>query len=114
MDKVWFIFVDNKKEGPFTPLELKEDPRVNPDLLVWKEGFHAWIAIRHVPELALVFKDTHIQSPKQVDPGEQTSSDLIPEQATLTLRQDPLQWILWVLILILILILVYTYHEMFS
>jgi hypothetical protein len=104
MDDEWFILIDSKKEGPFSLQELKEDKRITPDTLVWKEGFKDWIAIRFVSELEDVFKDENVvKSPDEKIP-ESISTDLMQEQAALTLQQDPSQMILWILILILLLI----------
>ena len=101
MNKVWFILINSKREGPFTPVQLLKDPRVNPDSLVWKEGFIEWIAIRFVPELADIFKDKHIVKPSKAD--EEPTTANFTDQITLALQQDPYQWILWILVLILLL-----------
>lgn len=56
-DKIWFIIVDDQKEGPYSILDLKYHSRMTPDTLVWKEGFKNWIPARKVPELKTLFKD---------------------------------------------------------
>lgn len=55
--KIWFIKIENQKEGPFSIWELKCDSRVTPDTLVWKDGFKDWIPARKVPELKSLFED---------------------------------------------------------
>lgn len=65
MEKIWFIQVDGKKEGPFSLEELKKDWRINPDTLVWRKGFKRWMPIRRVRELKKVFEDT-TESPKDL------------------------------------------------
>lgn len=56
-NKIWFIKVDGRKEGPFSLQDLKFHPRMTPDTLVWKEGFKDWIPARKVPELKSLFED---------------------------------------------------------
>ncbi|QLH34784.1 MAG: DUF4339 domain-containing protein [Parachlamydiaceae bacterium] len=56
--KIWFIYLEGQKEGPFTLLELKRHPRMTPDTLVWKEGFKTWIPARKVPELQSLLRMT--------------------------------------------------------
>jgi hypothetical protein len=72
MEKVWFISIVDKAEGPFTLSELKNDPRVTPDTLVWKEGFAKWLPLRDVAEAAGIFKDdaqTPTPSDEPIEPA---------------------------------------------
>lgn len=113
-EKEWFIIVENRQEGPYSLFDLKNDRRFSPDTLVWKKGFKEWVAARNVAEIAEVFKD---EPPSQTIQGlrqEKTlGSDLGKEsQLTLTLQQDPYQFILWILVVLLILI--YTYYQFFD
>ncbi len=57
MDKIWFVDVNGKQEGPFSIQELKSLTAITPDTLVWREGFDQWRAIRKVHELEDLFKD---------------------------------------------------------
>lgn len=108
MKQEWYILIDGHQEGPFTPLDLKADPRVTPDTLVWKDGFLKWIAIRFVPELKSVFKDEPESKPLHEDPNARAvGADSSSEQATLTIQEDPSQFFLWILLIILILIYVF-------
>ncbi len=108
MKDSWFVLIEGKKDGPFSIKELKKDKRITPDTLVWKEGFKEWVAIRFVSELKDLFRDENVVK-KDDESNEPVSTDLMQEQAALTLRQDPSQWIL--LVLVLILLLVYVLYQ---
>lgn len=101
MNKIWFIWIDGMKEGPYNAIDLKRDPRITPDTLVWKEGFKEWKAIRHVGELKEIFKDKpeskplHENTPLPIGKG-------APEEEALTLQNDPFQFYLWLLVIVLI------------
>jgi hypothetical protein len=110
MKKEWYIIIDDQKEGPYTPIDLKIHPKVTPDTLAWKEGLKEWIAIRFISELKFIFEDESSVKPVKVEPVK-TSADLISDEATLTLKQDPFQYFLWILlfsVLLLYLILNYS------
>jgi hypothetical protein len=110
MDKIWFILIADEKEGPYSFFQLKRDPRITPDTLVWKEGFKDWTAIRFVPELKDIFKDENVvkEEPDLLNP---VPTDLMQDQAALTIQQDPSQFILWTIVLIL---LIYTFYRLNS
>lgn len=57
MEKIWYIDIQGKREGPFSVFDLRRDERITPDTLVWKEGFTNWKPIRQVPELKDLFED---------------------------------------------------------
>jgi hypothetical protein len=100
MDKVWFIQVEGKKEGPFNIKELKRDSRVTPDTLVWKRGFTSWVVARHVYELKELFEDDSQQEEEDI------SSDWkkkLPENEVLTIQTAPPNLTIWVIIVLLIL-----------
>lgn len=113
-EKEWFIIIDNRQEGPFSMIDLKREPRFNPDVLVWKKGFKEWLPARKVEELDEVFAD---EEPSKIihEPlkGKKLESDLGQEgQATLALHQDPFQIILWILVGLLIIL--YTFYQFFE
>lgn len=102
MKKIWFIFIKGSKEGPFSVFDLKNDHRITPDTLVWKEGFSKWKKIRDVQELKEVFADEKSK----------TDSDLIDkgrliitprEEIILDLQKEP-PYLFWVLIILLVLL----------
>lgn len=104
--KEWFIIIDNRQEGPYSLQDLDDDPRFTPDTLVWKEGFKEWVQARFVLEMKEVFKDKSTQH--HDDKDENLKTDLgKQEQITLTLRQDPYQFFLWILILLLLLFYIF-------
>lgn len=109
-EKEWFIIIDNRQEGPYSIQDLKRDLRFTPDTLVWKQGFIKWLPARAVQEIAEVFEDeTESQTTQKPNFNHPVGSDLGQEsQATLTLRQDPYQFFLWVIVLLLIIIYTYT------
>ena len=59
MNKIWYINVEGREEGPYSFLDLKRDPRLTPDLLVRRNDWpkNQWIPIRNVKELQDLFKD---------------------------------------------------------
>lgn len=99
MDKIWYINVDDKSEGPFSVDDLRRDPRVTPDTLVWREGFKSWKPIRAVPELKDVFADDHnTKKPKPFEvPAKATSTP--QNELVLDLKKEP-PYFFWFLILI--------------
>lgn len=112
MNKEWFIFLDGKQEGPYSPQDLKIHSRVTPDTFVRKKGWKDWIAIRHVPELKEVFEDASKPKPLSDNNKKPVFSDLLQDNATITLtQQDPFHPYIWLLILLSLLIyLMYTLY----
>lgn len=52
--KIWFIYLTDHHEGPFTPAEIAEKATqglVTGQSLVWKDGMPEWVALETVPEL---------------------------------------------------------------
>ncbi len=112
MKPEWFIIIENHQEGPFSLLDLKRDPRFTPDTLVWKRGFTEWVAARFIAELQQIFKDEPEGEPLHEGTKKITLSPLGQDQATLTMRQDPFQFLLWILLFFLILI--YTLYQFYN
>jgi hypothetical protein len=101
MDKIWYIDVNGKSEGPFSIDDLRRDLRITPDTLVWKEGFPSWKPIRKVPELKAVFADEpDPKKPKPADP-ELPAKAVPPSQSELVLdlKKEP-PYFFWFLIII--------------
>jgi len=109
-EKIWYIkFGDSDKEGPYSIVQLRNDPRVTPDTLVWKEGFSTWVPIREVLELAVVFEDS---DPLDEKPELPNFVEKNGDEMVLDMGYDMPPFYLWALILILLglFILIQTYR----
>jgi hypothetical protein len=97
MDKIWFILIEDKQEGPYSIEDLKKDHRLTPDTLVWREGMASWTAIRKIYELREIFED---KKPSQSDEEEKSKKDKLfsagKDELAIDLRKDypPIFWIL--------------------
>lgn len=102
MYKEWFIFIENKKEGPFSFQDLKKDLRITPDTWVWKKGFTNWKKIREVEELKELFEE---EKPAEEEEEEvEKKKKRLPfskGEIALDMQGDPSFWF-WILILILL------------
>jgi GYF domain 2 len=95
MEKVWYIEVEGKREGPFSIAQLKRDKRITPDTLVWKKSFSTWIPIRNVPELKIIFEDSPIQ---EVIKPVFDKKKLPLNEIAIDFREDPPFFYLWLII----------------
>lgn len=96
MEKVWFILIDGKEQGPYTIQGLKNHPLVTPDTLVRHKNSKKWLQIRYVKELEEVFKD---DEPEEIL---QNPSDGIQgrEVLAMDMRHDPAN-LFWILLIII-------------
>lgn len=101
MEKVWFICIDGKREGPFSVQDLKRDHRLSPDTLVWKEGFSKWKKIRHVPELKEVFFDEKTDQDNLIEKAQLIVTPR--DEIILDLQKEP-PYLFWLLIALLLLL----------
>jgi hypothetical protein len=109
MDKIWYIFIDGKEEGPYSVKELLLHPRVTLDTLVWKEGFDQWIALRKVKELRRLFEKPE---PKDEDEEQRKSKNLPPqEELVMEYGKDPNFLYIWVILAITLMI--YLAYELY-
>lgn len=108
----WFIIINNQQMGPYRLLDLKKHPQFTPDTLVWKKGFKEWMKARFAPELQDLFKDDPEPRPlHESDKGKTVIRDAGQEnQATLTLQQDPYQFLLWILLFLIIVFYTFFYR----
>lgn len=107
----WFILIEHQQIGPFKTSDLKQHPLFTPDTLVWKKGFKEWIKARFIPELQDLFKDDPQSSPLLEENGKGLKTEVGQEsQATLTLQQDPYQFLLWILLLLIVIYYTFFYH----
>ncbi len=101
MDKIWFISIEGSREGPWSFEDLKNDTRITPDTLIWKDGFDGWKKIRDVPELKELFKDDSAE--KEADGNAEDADAALkvskPSEGELTMdiRQEP-PYFLWLVI----------------
>ncbi len=52
--KIWFVYLSDHHEGPFTPEEVAEKVKqgvVNAQSLGWKDGMAEWVPLESIPEL---------------------------------------------------------------
>lgn len=105
MDKIWFICIDEKEEGPFSAKELAEDPRVTLDTLVWREGFPDWVPLRRIKSLRKYFE----RESQDREPEEPAPLKLTPqEELVIDHGKDPnFYFLLLALLLSLLLYLFY-------
>lgn len=106
MDKIWYLFIEGKEEGPYSFNDLKKDWRLTPDTLVWRKGFEDWIPIRDVRELKDLFKD---EEPLE-NQADEIKFKKIKEGEALTLETPWLTPPFLILFLILLLSLLIFYH----
>jgi len=93
MEKIWYIKIHGNREGPYSLLDLKRDRRINPDTLVWRQGFDCWQPIRYVPELQVIFEDDVETIEKEY--GDQEKSYPDDEIAIDMRNKPPVKW-LWI------------------
>ena len=101
MDKIWFLFIDGKQEGPYSFEELKKERRITPDTLVWREGFKNWKKIREVSELQALFEeDSKNGIDKETEISEKKTGQ---DELILEMSHEP-PYFLWILIALIILL----------
>lgn len=98
-ERIWFIQINGVQEGPFSALQLRYDSRVNPDTLVWKKGWKAWVPLREVPELNIIFEDEE----PLVEPKKNIFQKMGKEELAISIQRDP-PLLFWVIIILIIFI----------
>lgn len=104
MDKIWFIEVNGKPEGPFSLQDLKLETRITPDTLVWREGFANWIAMRKVAELKEVFEDTHkpnIEEEDEENAKAKAAAELAGKDELAISMQNDIPPFVWIMLIAL-------------
>lgn len=101
MEKIWYILMDGKKEGPYSIFDLMEETRLSPDTLVWKEGFEDWVSLKEVPELQSLFEEPAPEVEEEVE-------EPLPVDEELTLQvEEPPPPFLYYFIFVVVIITVY-------
>ncbi len=96
MNKVWFILIDGKEEGPYNVQGLKSHPFVTPDTLVRHKDSNKWQPIRYVKELQDIFKDEEPEEEPVKPATDLSGRDIL----AMEMRNDPSN-LFWIIILIL-------------
>jgi len=109
MEKVWYLNIDGRQEGPHSLVELKGDLRITPDTLVWKEGWPDWKPAGAVPELKSLFEDE--EELESLDEDEEV--EVTPEgELTLDMEQQkgggPAVMVVYVLLMLIALYYLYS------
>ncbi len=105
MEKIWFIIIDGKKEGPFSYLDLKRDERINPDTLAWRQGLSDWLPLREIKELEDLFREEAPREAPEEEEG-QATAPLLQDNEVIALKKDP-YFSLWVLLAMLLVVYVF-------
>lgn len=108
--KVWFVLIQNKKEGPYEFKDLKLLPQMTPDTFVWKEGFENWKRARDVPELKALFEDEE----ESIDLHDKFKVKTFPQEDSTLVIDDSNFPFMFYWIIILILILLYLFYQLFN
>lgn len=95
MEKLWYIKIRGKQQGPYSIPQLKRHREVTPDTLVWQAELSAWVPMRKVAELAEVFKDP--EEPKDQEDEENLTNEKkkLTNELVLELQTDPPPILLW-------------------
>lgn len=106
MEKIWYILIDGKSEGPFSSRQLVKDPRVGLETLVWKEGMDNWTPLKRIRELRRLF-EAKSQNEEEAAPFIRPENDEI----ALDYGKDP-QFQLLLLLLAIVLTL-YVFYQFY-
>lgn len=107
MKKIWFLDINGHLKGPYSVKDLKNDKRVTPDSLVWKEGFAHSVPIRNVPELKEIFTD---KEPRHGGAPERMGPKQLNDLMIMEMSQEP-PFLMWVMILLILFLLAWYLHR---
>lgn len=108
-EKIWFLLVDGKKKGPYSALNLRWNPFVTPDTLVWREGFRNWIPLRNVSELKFIFEDSTEHSSYQ--PFKEKKTKILNDTLALDYHRDYTPLFFLLLLVLLVSYSIYRYYS---
>lgn len=103
MEKIWFLLIDGKEEGPYSIADLRRHIRLTPDTPVRRKGTARWILLRFIPELQSLFEDEPESKPPSDKKKDKNKSQLEDGGVVLALRQDPPSFWFWILIAAIVL-----------
>jgi hypothetical protein len=92
-EKIWYVWISGKQEGPFSLSELKRMKELTPDTWAWKPGMLAWLPIRKIPELKELFEEELPQENAEIQEPQMPEED-----AALALPYAEPPWLFWFLI----------------
>lgn len=102
MEKIWFLLIDGKEEGPYSIADLRRHIRLTPDTPVRRKGTARWILLRFIPELQSIFEDEPEKKGSTPSTNENTKSKLEEGGVVLALRNDPPPFYFWLLVAVII------------
>ena len=108
---VWYLYLDEQQEGPYTPLELAMDSRVTLKTLVRREGTNIWQPLEEweeLSEIARKYKGKGGNKAKGKKTQEEPSA-LIGDEIILEASKEPPP-LLTLLILLLLLLSISLYY----
>lgn len=108
MDKVWYLLIDQKEEGPYSLKELRFDKRLTLETLVWKEGFPDWVPLKNIKELRKLVESPNGKNNNEKD-GEIQKGMNSQSELALESSFDPNP--LFLLILLIILLISYLLYQ---
>lgn len=109
VEKIWFLFLDHKQEGPYSLIELERDERLTPETFAWREGMMDWKKISEIPELHAVF-DGEAKKEEETFFNKDDQTPVPDDEIALDLQKGPPVFFYWTLLaLFLILLLMYEY-----
>lgn len=86
MEKIWYIKIQGKQQGPFSVEQLKGMKEITLDTLVWSPKLKDWVPLRLIPELKEIFSDFEEDEPD----SERTKEKSYPEETgELVLEMQP-------------------------
>ena len=77
MEKLWYIKIRGKQQGPYSIAQLRQLREITPETLVWYPKVSDWVPIRNVPELREVFRDFNEPDEPEEKPKENLASELV-------------------------------------
>lgn len=108
MEKIWYLLIDNKEEGPFSAKEVRANPKVTLETLVWKEGMSDWTPLKKIRELRRFFEP---EPPIQDEEELKHSKKTLPAQNELVMEYGFDPGPIFLLILFLLLLIIYLFYR---
>lgn len=112
MERIWYIDIRGKEEGPYSESELRRDERITPDTYVWRQGWEQWRRIRDVRELDDLFKeDEPPEEPEDGEAGKEEKPVRIEDELAIDYGEEPPYLFILVVIFILLYLILQLYWK---